>query len=400
MKPRATYKSEGRKGRVAIAGTLACVLACLSFLFVGPVPAAAEKPSLSVSGAYKSGVLAGNKKAALRLELVDGQIVGQLTDENGNIYALRGSLAGKVIQGKMFHLNRSTNFFAERAGASIFISYVPIDGKTTRNRNQRSLLLMRVSGSPKAASYTSESKRTFADFLGSYHRWDDQQVSDAFGALRPGQRALVQMFAYLHADLFIRTCGADKSPARDELGWSQSLDCDSLVQRAHAKSNASLLAELRSRAKEQASMLKRVAKCAGRSGVVDLMHPCEQVGIDFSPIASAWQDASDILPNARPEAEPVVVAHTAPGETVVENATTALPNRVAAVIVPTLKPQQVAEDVTVKRPLLLSFERLPVNWGAEGKAQFHEWALANDDTVAPPQRSDVPSDMISTGTPH
>ncbi len=343
---------------------------------------AAQATPQSMTGAYESGLLGGQGRATLTFEKVGNGIVGQLTDEKGKIFALRGKGSDKVVQGKIFHLNRSVNFVAEKVGASVFLSFTSLDSRAVH----RSILLKKKASTQSNGAPDRHAADAFDLFLSQYQEWDDRVAAQSFSELAPGHRSLVQLFGYLHADIFVRVCRSrSHQDLQRELGWSQSLSCETLLKRAAFSKNEDELADLAARAKQQALSLSKAVDCTVRGRANAVGHSCEQTGIRFSPVASAWRDAALLLPERAIEAPRIAVAaKLLPGHIVrLKPVQTGLQVRPTKFAVPVLKPMSdvamVSAAPKLKGVVSLPFERLDVNWHTEAQATLHEWSLAYAD---------------------
>lgn len=382
------------------------VFACVAVLFIICLASGAQSATLEseVLGTYESGPLGDNRHAVLQLEQVGDAIIGQMTDENGVKYALKGKAGDRFVQGKFFHLNRSSAFVAERVGRSLFLTYTPIENRSSRT--PRSLLLKRKAPSQSKGTFAAGSNQEFANFLVSYQKWGDHKVANSFAKLTSGHRSLVQMFGHLHADLFIRVCRGGNSPAvkaaRSELGWSQSLNCRSTVKRARYARQRKSLQEMSARALEQARTLAGVVSCAGRVGETIPSPKCGRLGVSFSPVASAWRDVATMLPLTPPPAELVIASADAGsgGKKLPENQTvlTAL-NTTPASDFPKMKPLAVAAKAVDKRQATLLFRPLDVGWKLEAKAQLHEWSLLNSAFADVAMGEELDDMVTSAGAP-
>ncbi len=354
---------------------LGCMLYALAVFFLWGDVAAAKPSQQNLLGTYRSGVLTNGAKATLKLDRVDNWVVGQLTDEEGRVFALRGKGNQKFVEGKIFLESRSVSFVLERVGASIFLSYSTFDSRG-RTAAQRSLLMRKVV--PVAAKPGDPRKQTaaFSAFLKSYQNMSDNDVAKRLTAFDPGLRSLVQIFGYLHTDLFARVCTVGSQlKVTQELGWSQSLSCKEVSSRWDATKNADQRTELAKRARKQAFALADVVGCTARTSFPQPHSACDRLGVTLSPIASAWQDASAILPYQKDAAPSTAVALALVPRLKPEVTAQAAP------VIPVLNPLRVAaaRDRQPARPASLGFSKLPVTYRSVEMATLHEWSLAHGD---------------------
>ena len=347
----------------------------LALLFMCGGAAVAKPSQPDLLGTYRTGVLSNGAKATLKLERVEKWVVGQLTDENGRVFALRGRGNQKVVEGKIFLESRSVSFVLERVGASVFMSYSTFDSRG-RTAAQRSLLLRKVKPAAAKPAGIRQQTTSFSAFLKNYQTLPDKDVATRLAGFDPGLRNLVQIFGYLHTDLYARLCaaGTDLGVTR-ELGWPQSLSCDELASRWEAAKNADQRAELAKRARKQAFSLADVVGCTARTSMPQPHSACDRLGVTLSPIASAWQDAGVILPHEADAAADTMLAQALVPRLKPEFVAKAAP------VIPVLNPLRVASarDMQHPRDAHLKFKKLPVVDRFTKMATLHEWSLAHGD---------------------
>ena len=351
------------------------VLYAFAALFVWGDAAIAKPTQPDILGTYRSGVLPNGAKATLKLERVDKWIVGQLTDEKGRVFALRGKGDRKFVEGKIFLENRSVSFVLERVGASVFLSYSTFDSRG-RTAAQRSILMRKMQQASVHPGNAHSQVAAFSTFLKSYQDLSDKKVAARLTAFDPGLRNLVQIFGYLHTDLYARVCTVGRELAvTQELGWPQSLSCDELRSRWGAAKNADQRIDLAKRARKQAFALADVVGCTAHKSVPQLHSPCDRLGVTLSPIASAWQDASAILPHQQPVAPTTAVAMALVPRLKPQMSASVVP------VIPVLNPLRVASAHETHDPLeaSLDFRKLPVTYRSMEMATLHEWSLAHGD---------------------
>ena len=354
---------------------MGCILSVFAALFVWGDVTFAKSSHQDLLGTYRSGVLSNGAKATLKLDRVDKWVVGQLTDEEGRVFALRGKGDQKVVEGKIFLEKRSVSFVLERVGASVFLSYSTFDSRG-RTAAQRSILMRKMTPAAAQPGGAREQAAAFSSFLENYQGLSNKDIASRLTGFDPGLRNLVQIFGYLHADLYARVCRAGtKLTVTRELGWSQSLSCKELKSRWEAAKNADQRGELAKRARKQAFALADVVGCTARTSIPQPHSACDRLGVTLSPIASAWQDASLILPHQQDAAPTVAVALALVPR--LKPAVTAK----AAPVVPVLNPLRVASAPGIEPPLQasLGFSKLPVTYRSVEMATLHEWSLAHGD---------------------
>ena len=280
-------------GHGACAAYLACAAVTLFSVFWG-APARAE----SFTGRYDgTGTAAG---LAMVLSEDGGELHGRVAAAGQDIYLLSGHVDRAVARGHLTSPGALADFKLQWQPSEMIFTLMPLlaDGTPNPGAQKQYAFVRGKAASPALASYHAEPPRNgesigITRFLENYRGWSPNEVAAGYAGLSDMDRALINDYDHLQADLMNRLCRGNAPRASlMTVTDHQDVDCDALTGLIDKAQFTHQIAGFNSAADDQRSALYSVVAC---------MHDqysaqqCADIGAEPKRAAQNWQSAGRIF---------------------------------------------------------------------------------------------------------
>ena len=280
--------AEGRLRGLRFAAGLVCAA-----LAGWPVAALA-----SLTGSYSgTGPATG---MAMVLNESNGQVYGRMVDGQGNIYRLSGEIDGGIVDGRLYSQEAAAAFELLPQSSGLEFTLIPTtsDGRANRAAAKayafaRSKAVIKALASFRVTPpKRGESVDTLA-FLENYRGWKDKDVANAYRSISDRDRALINRFDHLQADLMARLCrGGAPTASIMAVSDKEHLDCAETTALVDQNQQIGSMQGFDATVDSQRNALYGVLACSRGSYPAGR---CTDINAIVKHAAESWQDVSQIF---------------------------------------------------------------------------------------------------------
>jgi hypothetical protein len=273
----------------------------LSLLFV---PYANASSKHSFAGGYNG----TGKAAGMSMVLSDNgeEVYGRLVDGENNAYQLTGHAGGSMAEGHLVSPLTTAIFQIEMQPAGVQFMLIPTtrDGKPNLEAARQYSFALGAVKNPALADFHIAPPRSgetvdITRFLENYRSWAPKEVAYGYAGLSDHDRAIINEFDYLQADLMNRLCRGDAPTASlMTVADREDVDCEELTALVDKAKAADLDKGFNEGAEAQRSELYAVFACnrglyaAGRCDGVNAVP--KRAARDWTPARTIFASVSKL----------------------------------------------------------------------------------------------------------
>ncbi|MFZ1989846.1 MAG: hypothetical protein WAW96_08750 [Alphaproteobacteria bacterium] len=259
-----------------------------------------SNPALAVSftGRYDGTRTAAG--LAMVLSEDGGELHGRIAAAGKDIYLLNGQVDRNAAKGHLTSPGALADFELEWQPSEVIFTLTPLlaDGTPNPGAQKQYAFVRGKANNPALANYHAEPPRRgdsvgITQFLENYRGWSPKEVAIGYSGLSDLDRALINDYDHLQADLMNRLCRGDAPRASlMTVTDHQDVDCDALTSLIDKARATHQIANFNTAADDQRSALYSVVACMHNLYSAD---QCANIGAEPKRAAENWQSAGRIF---------------------------------------------------------------------------------------------------------